>query len=160
MGFIKTLMAFLIVFSTASALSYKDLYPYLVDIKGWQAEEPTGSKVTAVYGEMLTVERSYHRDDKRLDVSIIKSPMATSSFAVFSMVTEADTPEEYIKVFKINGLRAGLSHNKRENSGDIIVVLTGDSVFTVKYENMSYSEALEILKQFPLKEIAKRLLEL
>ncbi len=156
MKYIKYLTLVVLIFQLAFALSYKDLFPYLVELKGWKGEKPTGSKISATFGEMITAERSYVKDSKRIHISIIKGGMAVSMFAPFSMITEIDTPEEYVKVFKIGSFKAGLSHRKKENSGQIIVLLTGDSVFSMEYTDMEYKEALKLLKEFPLKDIARK----
>ncbi|MDQ7056845.1 MAG: hypothetical protein Q9M89_10550 [Persephonella sp.] len=112
---IKYLIFVIFVFQTAFAVSYKDLFPYLIEPKGWKGEKPTGSKISATFGEIVTAERNYKKGEKRIHVSILKGGIAVSMFAPFSMITEVDTPEEYVKVFKINSFKAGLSHHKKEN---------------------------------------------
>ncbi|WP_457625076.1 hypothetical protein [Persephonella sp.] len=140
--------------------SYTDLYRFLIDIKGWKGEKPTGSKMAGPFGVVITAERNYSKGEKQFDVTVIKGSMATAMMAPFSMITEVDTPQEYVKVFKFNGFKTGLSHNKESNSGEIIVFLTPDSVFSVKYSGMYYKEALDILKKFPLKELSQKLMEM
>ncbi|SNZ09392.1 hypothetical protein SAMN06265182_1509 [Persephonella hydrogeniphila] len=140
--------------------SYTDLYRFLVDIKGWKGEKPTGSKMAGPFGVVITAERDYSKNEKQLEITVIKGSMATAMMAPFSMVTEMDTPEEYVKVFKFNGFKTGLSHNKKSLTGEIIVFLTPDSVFSMKYSGMHYKEALDILKKFPLKELSQKLMEM
>ncbi len=160
MKYIKYLTLAILIFQLVFALNYKDLYPYLVELKGWKGEKPTGSKISATFGDMITVERNYTKGSKSIHISIIKGGMAVSMFAPFSVITERDTPEEYVKVFNIDGFKAGLSHHKEKNSGQIIVLLTGDSVFSMEYRNMGYKEALKVLKEFPFKDMARSIPEL
>jgi len=159
MGKLKYLIV-LLMFTFSYAGGYTDFYPYLVDLKGWKAEKPTGSKMSGPFGVALTVQRDYSRDGRRLEVTIFKGSMATAMFAPFTMITEMDTPTEYVKVFKFKGFKTGLSHNKQENSGEIIIFLAPDGIFSVKYSGMGYKEALDLVEKFPLKDISKKLMEM
>ncbi|WP_457635169.1 hypothetical protein [Persephonella sp.] len=150
----------LLLFTLSYAGSYTDLYPYLVDIKGWKGDKPTGSKMSGPFGTAVTAQRSYIKDSKSLEVTIFKGSMAAAMFAPFTMITEVDTPTEYVKVFNFKGFKTGLSHNKQENSGEIIVFLAPDGVFSVKYSGMGYKKALDLIGNFPLKEISKKLMEM
>jgi len=69
------------MFTFSYAGGYTDFYPYLVDLKGWKAEKPTGSKMSGPFGVALTVQRDYSRDGRRLEVTIFKGSMATAMFA-------------------------------------------------------------------------------
>ena len=150
----------LLVFTLSYAGSYTDLYPYLVDLKGWKGKKPTGSKMSGPFGMLITAQREYSNNNKSLDVTIFKGSMATAMFAPFAMITEMDTPTEYVKVFKFKGFKTGLSHNKQENSGEILIFLAPDGIFSVKYTGMGYKEALDLIEKFPLKDISKKLMEM
>ncbi len=150
----------LLLFSFSYAGSYTDLYPYLVDLKGWKGEKPTGSKMSGPFGLVITAQRNYSKNNKSFEVTIFKGSMATAIFAPFTMITEMDTPTEYVKVFKFMGFKTGLSHNKQGNSGEIVILLAPDGIFSVKYSGMGYKEALDLIKKFPLKDISKKLMEM
>ncbi|WP_457643248.1 hypothetical protein [Persephonella sp.] len=154
---IYLLLLFILGFSVVYAQSYQELYRYLVDLEGWKGEQPEGSEITAMYGRIITAERIYEKENSSLDVSIIKSPMASSMFAPFSMIQEVDTPEEHVKVFKLNGFPVGITHRKKEKSGEITVLLGEAGIFSLQYTNLSEKETVNILKKFPLKEIAEKL---
>ena len=160
MRFSKVLLVWLIFPIFAFAGSYKDLYPMLVNISGWEAEKAKGGKFVSPQGKIISVERSYQKGEKSLTVTILKGPVASAMGSTFAYVQEIDTPEEYVKVFKIGKYKAGLSHNKRDNSGSIVVILGNSSVINMEYHNISYKEAEKLIKEFPLDRIAHKLSQL
>ncbi len=157
---LKIMLAlFVLIFTVSSyAAEYKELYKYLVELDGWKASEPSGKHAKTFFGEMLQVERNYSKENKSLNVQVIKGSMVMAMWMPFSMVVEEDTPEKYTKTTEIEGFKAGISHNKKENSGQIIIMVAPTAAFILKYTGMGYKDALEIVKKFPLKEISMKLM--
>ncbi len=152
------LLTTLAVFSVSYAVNYKELYDFLIDLKGWEASQPSGQYAKTFFGDMLQVERNYTNKEKSLKVQIIKGSMVMSMWMPFSMVVEQDTPDKYVKTTEIEGFKAGISHNKYDNSGQIIIMVAPTSAFILKYRGMNYEDAVEIAKKFPLKKISMKLM--
>jgi len=160
MNIFKKSLIILIFPIVAFAGSYKDLYPMLIDISGWEAEKAEGGEFMTPQGKMISVERDYQKGEKSIIVTIMKGPVASAMTSTFTYTHEIDTPEEYVKVFKIGKYRAGLSHDKTDNSGSIVIILNSDSIMNMEYHNMSYKEAEKLINEFPLDKIAHKLSQL
>jgi hypothetical protein len=155
----------ILFFSTVSAQAgslpkYSELYRFLVDLRGWKAEQPTGSNMSSPMGEMVTAERTYHKGSKELHAQIFGGSSAMAAWAPFGMGMTYDSPEEFFKTLSLEGLPAGVIHHKKDNSGTVVVQIKGVTntqgiVFVLNYDKLSYEEAIEIVKKFPLKDIKK-----
>jgi|Deesub1362B_J571_1020462.scaffolds.fasta_scaffold00214_39 hypothetical protein len=139
---------------------YSELYKFLIDLRGWKAEQPTGSNMSSPMGEMVTAERTYHKGSKELHAQILGGFSAMAAWVPFGMGMTYDSPDEFFKTFSLEGFPAGVSHQKGDNSGTVVVQIKGVTntqgvVFVLNYNKMSYEEAIDIVKKFPLKEIKK-----
>ncbi len=155
---IFSIIVVMLIFGISYALDYKELYSYLVELDGWKASEPSGQHTKTFFGEMLQVERKYTSENKSLNVQIIKGSMVMAMWMPFSMVVEQDTPDKYVKTTEIEGFKAGISHNKNENSGQIIIMVAPTAAFILKYNGIGYKDAVKIVKKFPLKKISMKLM--
>ncbi len=159
------LVLFIFSFSFAqSNISYTDLYKYLVNLKGWNCEKPTGSSLKTPMGSAINAKRSCSKGNKSITAQIVAGTMAVMAWTPFSMVVEYDSPEQFVKTKKIEGFKEVIMHEKsKENPGGTIAVLLSETsgapyaIFVINYENMDYKEAEKILKKYPLKDMAKAL---
>ncbi len=155
----KILALVLLIISVSFAQSYKDLYPYLIELDGWKASEPSGKQSKTFFGEMLSVERQYTQDGKSLKVQILKGSMVMAMWMPFSMVVEQDSPEQYMKTMEIEGFKAAIDHKKKENAGKVIIMVAPTAAFIMDYNGIKdYNEALNLVKKFPLKKISMKLM--
>ncbi len=145
-----------------SDLSYKDLYKYLIDLKGWNCEKPTGSLLKTPMGTAINAKRSCRKENKGINVQILAGTMATMAWMPFSMVVEYDSPDEFVKTKNIDGFKEVIMHQKGEgNPGGTIAILLYQTasapyaIFVMNYENMDYKEAEKLVKKYPLKDMAK-----
>ncbi len=152
---------FLASLGWAKSLNYTDLYKYLVDLKGWDATEPTGSKIQSGGFEIISVERTYRKDNMEMHIEIVMGPAAMGMWAPFATGISMENPEELFKTTKIKGLLAGVNHRKKSRDGAVIVLLsdgkaTGKgSIFMINYLNMDYKEVVSLTEKFPLRDLMK-----
>ncbi|RME64469.1 MAG: hypothetical protein D6778_07910 [Nitrospirae bacterium] len=136
---------------------YSDLYPYLVDLKGWEASAPTGMNMSGPSGEIVNVERHYKKGEATLNVSILSGVGAYSAWTPFSMGITLDSPDTFMKTLSIEGYPAGVNHNKKEGSGVVVVLIsaaeTNSVALVIDYKGIPPEDALSIARQFPLKQI-------
>ncbi len=157
------LLVLTIVFHSFSKdINYTDLYKYLVDLKGWKCEKPTGSSLKTPMGNAVNAKRSCEKGNKNIEVQIIAGTMASMAWAPFNMGIEYDSPEQLVKAKKLDGFKEVIMFNKsKENPTGTIAVLLNESqgtpftIFVVNFDNMNYEEAENLVKKYPLKEISK-----
>ena len=152
--FLSGLLFVLLCFSFAGAISYEDFYSVFVDLPGWEASEPTGSKVTIPVGTMVQAERSYTKGDKSFIARVVTGYPAMS-FVQMSSQFEYESPEGFLKNATVKGLPAKVSYQIKERGGMIIVTLTRGNtprpaVMVFEFENMDYREALSLANKFPV----------
>jgi|Deesub1362A_J573_1020465.scaffolds.fasta_scaffold09417_2 hypothetical protein len=140
---------------------YSDLYSMLVDIKGWEADSPAGSHLSGSMGEMVKVERHYKKDRKRIDIMIIGGAPADSIWMPFQMDMAYEGEEAFLKTTTLKGFKAGISHNRKDSTGSVVVLVKeitegSGAVFVLDYANMEFNEALKIVELFPLNKIKSR----
>jgi len=137
---------------------YTELAKNLVDLSGWNAQEPTGMNMAGPGGDMVMAAREYENSGKKITAQILTGGTAQGAWAPFMGGYAIDTPEQLFKTVQSSAYQVGISHSKMEDTGSIIVPLkTGDKVamFILTYEGMSYEESLELAKRFSWKEIEK-----
>ena len=146
--------------SWAGGPAYTGLFPFLIDLKGWDADDATGMTMSGPSGNMLTVTRHYEQGAKNINVQIITGSMAQGAWSPFGAGFTIDTPEMLLKTMEVSGFSVGINHSKSENSGAVVVPLKGtdaDAVFVLAYDGMGYEESLSLAKEFPWKELQKAL---
>ena len=135
---------------------YAELANLLVDIQGWEASDATGMNMSGPMGDMVNAVREYEKDGKSLSAQIIVGIAAQGAWAPFETGYSMDSSEILVKTMDISGFRVGISHEKKEDSGGIVVLLNAEGssgIFTLAYEGISYDEALSIAQRFPWKSI-------
>jgi hypothetical protein len=126
-----------------------------LDIPGWKASEPTGSKLTIPVGTVVQAERSYTKQEKTLTVRIVSGPPAMSFWQLSNGQFEYESPEEFLKNTSVKGIPGKISYHIKERNGEIILFLTRYNqakpvVMIFEFDNMDYREALSIANKFPI----------
>lgn len=135
---------------------YAELAKLLVDIPGWEASDATGMNMSGPMGDMVNAVREYEKDDQTMSAQIIVGIAAQGAWAPFEAGYSMDTPEAFVKTMDISGYHVGISHEKIENSGGIVVLLKAEGssgIFTLAYERMSADDALDLAKKFSWKSM-------
>ncbi len=135
---------------------YKELCGAMADLGGWSASQCEGMKVVnPMMGEVVTAQRSYEKDGKRLDVSVLSGMQATMMWAPYSAGTMMESDEALVKVEKIDGFMVGISYDKKEKGGGIVVQIAPNAVLVVSFEKMDWKKALEKAKKFDWKRLRR-----
>ncbi|BAT71646.1 conserved hypothetical protein [Thermosulfidibacter takaii ABI70S6] len=150
----------LLVLTSAWAVSYQDFYSVFVDLPGWQASEPTGSKLTIPMGTFVQAERSYTQQDKSLTVRIVSGPPAMGFMQLSTQQFEYESPEEFLKNTSVKGIPGKIIYRIKERSGQITLFLIRFNqakpiVMLFEFENMDYREALNIANKFPIERAVR-----
>ncbi len=153
-----TVLAVFVYVGTSEALPrYSELYPFLVDLKGWKAGAPTGMNMAGPTGEMVTAERRYERAGASLTASIVSGVGAYSAWTPFSMGITLDSPDTFMKTLSLKGYPAGVNHNKKDSSGVVVVLIksaeTNSVALVLDYQGIGPEEAISLAKRFPFKKI-------
>lgn len=146
----------------ALGLNYTELYPYLPNLPGFKAGEPTGMTVTTPAGEMTTAERTYTAEARRLTVRIAVGGMVQGMWFPLTMQVSYDTPEERMESLKVEGFPAKRITRKKEKGGTLVILLSRENasapaLFMMECEGLTPSEAQKYLRHFRLKELARKL---
>ncbi len=144
----------------AGVAGHQDLLPFLKNVAGWKAQKPQGVTLDTPQGRMIQAGRHYTKGNKRFDASIVTGTQAMASWAPFQMGVKMDTPDTYMESREIKGFKGGISYNKGDHDGGILVVLRESApyaVFVLSFQGMDYHEALGLLDNFDLKGMASAL---
>ncbi len=143
------------------AESYKVLTPFLIDLEGWKAEEPEGMQMEQPGFRMINAVRSYSKDDGEVTAMILIGNTAASGFAGEIAKMSVDSDRGKMELKEIDGFQAYLLYDKKENSGNITIILcpgeSGQAIFTLSFEGMDHEEGLKIAKSFDWKSMKKKI---
>jgi len=158
-GVCSVLIFFFLINGTAFSQSHKSLYPCLIDLPGWEAEEAYGMDpddwvmTTGAKRDLITATRDYEKGDKSLSVVIQVGPDVASLYADMEE-TESNSGGMHVTVKKIKGHQAHIScHLEDEtNCCDMRIVLFSDkesgALLMFVSEGLTEKEALEIAQKF------------
>jgi hypothetical protein len=57
---------------------FRRFLPFLVELKGWTGQEPTGFAMENAGMSMVTATREYQRNDARLNAGLVSCPLAAA----------------------------------------------------------------------------------
>lgn len=156
----RKLALFAIMAGLIFAGSFRDLYPYLVDLPGWQASKPAGSSTKVPFMGTAVVEahREYTRGNATVKVTIGKGKGIMMAWAPFAMNMEYEDESGWRKVKTISGFPVGIQYDKEDKSGSVAVNLVVGKetvgLLILEYTNISPDEALSLAEKFDWKKIA------
>ncbi len=154
-----SLIFFFLINGMVFSQAYKSLYPCLIDLPGWEAEEVSGMDpndwvmTTGAKRDLITATRDYEKGDKSLSVVIEVGPGVATLYADME---EADSVSGgmHVTVKKIKGYRAHISCHLEDETNfcDIRIVLFSDkesgALLMFASEGLPEKEALEIAQKF------------
>jgi hypothetical protein len=148
----------LIGVSGVYADSYQALYPYLVNLPGWEGKEPKGMKMEMPGMKMINATREYRQGDKTINAMVVIGNQAMAGAAVPQGMMNMETDEAKIAMTMIQDFRVHTVYNKTEHSGAVTVILLpgqagGGAIFTISFEGLSETEAMNIAQTFDWKTI-------
>lgn len=157
--------ALLLPVTAAAEDSFEDLFPFLVDLPGWDADEPDGVDMRSSGMRMLGAERSYQKGDSELKASIAVGQQAAALWIpAYQEGFSMRTPDGQVEVKRQNGFLTASAYNSEDKSGVLIILLADPAkegpqqgaLLSISYEDLSQSEAVSIAKQFDWKGIQKK----
>ncbi len=138
--------------------SSKEVCNLIVNVDGWSATQCSGSNIKTMNGiRMVSVEREYKNGDRNIGVTVLSGNMAVMGWAAFSQGISMESDKELVKIIDIGDYKMGVSYNKIDHSGSIIVPLLKTkelqkeqafAVIGLNFTNMNYKEAIEFVKNF------------
>jgi hypothetical protein len=151
----------LICVSGVYADSYQALYPYLVNLPGWDGKEPNGVKMDMSGMKMINAAREYRQGDKKINAMVLIGNPAMAGAAVPQGMMNMETDEMKIAMTTIQGFRVHAVYNKKELSGAVTVILLpgqegGGAIFTFSFEGLTETEAMNLAQTFDWKAIQTR----
>ena len=154
-----SLMALVFLFAINNTLfcadSSDELKAFLIDIKGWTAEDLDGSYLNFGGMKMITATRNYNLDDKTLVVMILAG--TNSMLQGQTTIPDIETSDAKVTTTKINDFNVIQTFNKKEDNGYILINLlkknTEGSLLMFNYFGISSEEALKIAKEFDWKKV-------
>ncbi len=150
------LMAAALVF----AGSFRDLYPFLIDLPGWNGGKPGGSstKVPFVGATVVEAHREYTKGDAWVKVTIGKGKGIMMAWTPFATNVEYEDEHGWAKVQTINGFQVGIQYDKESKGGSVVVNLTvgqqSVGLLELEYSGITADEALKLARKFDWKKIA------
>jgi hypothetical protein len=137
---------------------YEGLMKLLINVTGWESEPANGMEVGDKAGTIIIVMRDYRSGSKVMHIQIAVGKNSKRTWSRFEDGKTVDTPEYFSAIVTTSEYKIGVSHDKKSNTGSIIVPLNvndGDAVFSLAFSGMAYGDALGIAKSFPWKDMEK-----
>ena len=132
---------------TAALPASAQLCQQLVDIPGWQAAQCEGTKANnSMMGEFVSATRTYTRGDESLHVTVVSGIQARMMWSPYAAGTQVENAESLVKITKIKGFPVGITYDKRNRSGGIVVQLGFQAVMAAEFEQMDWQSALKTLQ--------------
>jgi hypothetical protein len=140
------------VFASLAAYSQAQtsLYPTLINLPGWNADDPEGVTMDLPGMKMISATRNYSQGEKELNAMIFVGSSQMASAASSQGAMNFQSTEASVVVKSINGFQVQIYYDKQEKSGGIIVVLDEgkNALFTLGYEGITDNDALALAQKF------------
>ena len=135
------------------AQSHDILYPTLVDLPGWNGEEPEGMKMDMGGMKMINAHRRYTQGDKELNAMIVIGNPQMAGVAPPQQETgKMETDQIKISAEMIKGYQAQIVFNKVDKAGGVTIILLpgqdGGAFFLLSFEGMTDSDAVGLAQRF------------
>ncbi|BDY12843.1 hypothetical protein [Hydrogenimonas cancrithermarum] len=139
----------------ANLPNYKTLCEELGEIPGWSLTKCEGMKmVNPMMGEVVTAAKTYTKGDSSLEVTVVSGMQAMMMWGPYAAGTTIENDEALVKLETIDGFQVGISYDKKERSGGIVVRLADNAVLGGNFQNMDWKEALDLMKKIDWKRLA------
>ncbi len=140
-------------------VNWKELVPFLIDLKGWNAEEDAeGRSISMGTFSVSQAERSYSSGEKFFKINLIDGGYAPMVYAGVKMAMkfEIDTSDEYIKKLSVKGFPGVEKYDRTDKSSIIFILINERFIVQVEGENFIVpSELIAVIKTLDFAGIAK-----
>ncbi len=132
---------------TAALPSHALLCQQLVDMPGWRGAPCEGMKGNnPMMGEFVTATRTYNRGEESLHVTVVSGIQARMMWSPYADGTQVENADFLVKITTIKGFPVGISYDKRNRSGSIVVQLGFQAVMAAEFGKMDWQSALKTLQ--------------
>lgn len=140
-------------------INWRELIPFLIDVKGWDAlGDAEGQTIAMGTFKMTEVERFYEAGDKSLEINIVDGGYAPMAYTAIKMAMgfEIDTSEEYMKKISVKGFPGVERYSFEDKEGEVMILVEERFVVRLTGENVEETSGLvEIAKTLDLEGLAK-----
>jgi len=159
-GLLRILISFfslMLLFTASSSHAEKDnlLKPLLIELKGWNSDDPQGMSMNMGGMNMITASRNYTKGNKNIDAMVFLGNQAMTQGKMQEMTAESD--ETSIKISTIDGFKTHFVENKNDNSISLMVFLAQGqaqgAMFIFSSNNLSKNNAISCAKKFDWKKM-------
>jgi hypothetical protein len=141
-------LAMTVAIAVAGLPSYQDLCQAVTPPEGWSVEgKCDGMRMSGPMGEVVSATKRFVSGEKSLEVAVISGMQAMGLWAPFMTGMEMENDETLVKVEKVGDFPVGVSYDKKEHSGAVVVQLAPNAVLSGQFEHMDWQEALQTLRQ-------------
>ena len=141
--------------ATAHAGDHQALTPLLIDLQGWEAENPEGMSMDMGAMKITNATRIYTKGDNSITAMVMIGNHAMAQGQMQEM--NAETTDARMSISEIAGFRVHTGYDKNENAGSVIVFLsqgqTESALFMVSYQGLSEKEAMDLARNFDWKKM-------
>ncbi len=141
----------------AASVDSGDLCGKLGEIRQWSGGECDALKMEGPMGEVVMASRTYRKGDATLQVSVVSGMQAAMLWAPYAAGRQIESDSALVKVERIGEFPVGISYDKRNRSGGVVVQLMPGGVLVVSFEKMGWKEALDAVKSIDWKGLRKLL---
>jgi hypothetical protein len=147
-------LSLLCSFSSAHAeQAFQRFVPLMIDLDGWQGQKAEGLSMDMQDSTMTTVTRAYQRGSARLNAGIVVGPVAAGTLAPLQSGMNMQTSDGHLITTTWHGLQTIKSYNTPQKSGQFIVALGKQAMFSLAYNDMTEDEAQTLAEKFDWKAI-------
>jgi hypothetical protein len=131
--------------------AFQRFVPLMIDLDGWQGQKAEGLSMDMQDTTMTTVTRAYQRGSARLNVGVVIGPVAAGTLAPLQSGMNMQTSDGHLITTTWHGLQAIKSYNTPQKSGQFVVALGKDAMFSLAYNDMTEDEAQALAEKFDWK---------
>ena len=139
------------------AQQHENLKPLLIDLDGYEADNPEGMTIDMGTTKMINALRDYSNENVDISTSIIiaNQMMMSAKMQEFSFQSEGET----VKIEEIDGFKVSRYFNENEKEFSITVYIEGNEsqsgVFIFMSTGLEKDAALNLSKQFNWEQISE-----
>ena len=141
---------------TGYSQSYNSLLPLLVDLSGWNGENPEGMDLDYGGTIAITAAREYEKGDSSITAALIVGHQMQGTWnPAYQEGFKMETTEMSMVVERIKGFLVFHTFDKTSSDGLVMVLLqesspdgSGGAIFTFAFESVGRDEGMKLAQKF------------
>jgi hypothetical protein len=143
----KSLQSLSLAMNEVSRLRLDGLKSVFPTVEGWQGDEVEGqSNLGALMGAgagFATLKRTYTKGETSVDVELMID--APAIFSQFQMMIGGGFTPQGTQVIMVKGRKAALRLEKEQKSGELQILLAGNSVMTLRGRQVAKADLVDTI---------------